>query len=238
MAVPGPVGVVTGLASEARAARVIAENLKGAAPEPIISCAGASPRRAQREARALLSGGARALVSFGVAGGLRPTLAVGSLIIGEEVFTPEHHLLPGSTSWRVALETAARESGLKISSGRIAGSNRVVAHAEAKAALHGLSGALAVDMESHAVAAVAWEAKVPFLALRAILDDAESTLPSIVRGSIDRNGKPRKALVALRLAVTPWNTGALRRLERDSRAAHQALRGLTPLASVLFGGAP
>ena len=237
MVAPGPVGVVTGLASEVRVARSVAEELHDSVPQPLLACAGASPRRADREARALVERGAIALVSFGIAGGLRPALHVGSLVIGEEVFTPEHHLLPGSRSWSSAVEDAANQRGLKVETGRIAGSNRVVARIGAKAALHSVSGAIAVDMESHAVAAVAWERKIPFLALRAIIDDAESHLPSIVRGSVDRRGEPRRTLVALRLAASPWNYGALKRLERDSRTAHQALGGLAPIASVLFGGA-
>jgi hopanoid-associated phosphorylase len=237
MAAPGPVGVVTGLASEVRVARSVAAELHDHIPQPLMACAGASPRRAYRKARALVDQGATALVSFGIAGGLHPALHVGTLVIGAEVFTPEHHLLPGSPSWRGALEKAANETRLKIETGRIAGSNRVVVHTGAKAALHSLSGAIAVDMESHAVAAVAWEKNIPFRALRAIIDDAESHLPSIVRGSINRHGKPRKTLMALRLAASPWNYGALKKLERDSRTAHQALGGLSPIASTLFGGA-
>ena len=109
---------------------------------------------------------------------------------------------------------------------------------KAKLILAALSEARAIDMESHAVATVAWEARVPFVALRSILDEAASGLPSIVRGSVDRHGRPRKLLVAARLALAPWNYKTLKSLERRSRQAHRALAALAPLAPVLFGGAP
>jgi adenosylhomocysteine nucleosidase len=107
-----------------------------------------------------------------------------------------------------------------------------------KQRLAALSQALATDMESHAVAEVAWEAGVPFIALRVILDVASEGLPAIVKGSVDRHGRPRKSLVAARLALAPWNYKVLRRLETESREAHEALSALAPLAPVLFGGPP
>jgi hypothetical protein len=238
MAAPAPIGVVTGLASEARVAEALAADLDMQTPRPLVRCAGASPRRAGRAALALLDKGAAGLISFGIAGALDPALRAGQVVLGCEVFTPLHHLLPSDAAWCAAIEEAAARSGLGLHAGRIAGSDRLVASVSMKQRLAALSEARATDMESHAVASVAWEARVPFVALRSILDEAASGLPSIVRGSVDRHGRPRKLLVAARLVLAPWNYKTLKSLEKESREAHRALVALAPLAPVLFGGAP
>lgn len=238
MAAPAPVGVVTGLASEAEVAEDLADNLEKLFPRPLVRVAGASARRAREVSRALLREGASGLISFGIAGALDPALTRGQIVLAHAVFTPQHHLLPSAGPWCGRIEKEAARAGLDLHSGRLAGSDHLVASPAMKRRLATLSQALATDMESHAVAAVAWAAGVPFIVLRVILDEATEGLPSIVRGSIDRRGQPRKLLMAARLALAPWNYKILRRLEKDSREAHEALRALAPLAPVLFGGPP
>lgn len=232
-----PVGLITGLASEARVAAKLAEGLADDIPKPLIAVAGASARRAGQIAQDLLRQGASALVSFGIAGGLDPNLKVGDYVLATSIFTPEHHLLPCDEGWHEAVFQAAEEAGDRLHQGRFAGSDWAVTSPRLKAWLHHVSGeAMLVDMESHAVARIAWEEKVPFLALRCVVDDAGTSLPSIVRGSIGSTGHPRKALVAFRLALSPWNYQKLRYLEANSKQAHQALEGLSPLAQALFRG--
>src|SRR5688572_19347549 len=71
-------GILTGLAKEAEIARQIS---------PLVACAASDPARAERLARDLISQGATALLSFGIAGGLAPELATGDLVIGTAVST-------------------------------------------------------------------------------------------------------------------------------------------------------
>ncbi len=230
-----PVGLITGLASEARVAERLAEGLPGDIPKPLIAVAGASARRAGQKARDLLREGASALISFGVAGGLDPMLKVGDGVLATSIFTPQHHLLPCDEGWHESVVQAASQSESQLISGRFAGSDWAVTSPRLKAWLHHVSGeAMLVDMESHAIACIAWEEKVPFLALRSVVDDAGTSLPSIVRGSIGRDGRPRKALIAFRLALSPWNYRKLRCLEANSLRAHQTLEGYSPLAQALF----
>ncbi len=230
-----PVGVVTGLASETRIVEDLARDGLPADRRPLVVCAGASAARAGRLAESLLDQGARGLLSFGIAGGLDPRVETGQTVLADSLFTPEHHVLPCDQAWRAALTEAALAQGLAFRSGRMAGSDSILSTAAAKAALHGLCDALAVDMESHAVAAVAYRAKIPFIALRAVADPASDGLPAIVHGSVDRQGRPRAILVAARLAFRPWDLGRLGRLRDRSQAAHNALAGLGPIAPVLFG---
>ncbi len=238
MAAPAPVGVVTGLASEAEVAEGLADSLEKPLPRPIVRVAGASARRARKVSRTLLQEGVSGLISFGIAGALDPALSRGRIVLAREVFTPQHNLLPSDELWRGTIEEEAARVGLDLHSGRLAGSDHLVASPAMKHRLATLSEALATDMESHAVAEAAWKAGVPFIALRVILDTAAEGLPTIVRGSVDRQGRPRKLLVAARLALAPWNYKALRELEAQSIEAHTALRALAPLAPMLFGGPP
>ncbi len=95
-----------------------------------------------------------------------------------------------------------------------------------KAAAHSTSGAVAVDMESHAIAAVAASADVPFVAIRAIADPAGRPLPRAVLGSIGPGGRPRVGHVILGICLRPWETPALLHLRGDTAAALASLRRL------------
>ena len=234
MTAPRPVGVVTGIASEARVVRGLTEG--AGFSQTMIACAAASPQRALEQARGFLRDGAGALVSFGIAGGLDPGLRPGHLVMADAVFTPERHLLPCNPAWRQKLRQAAEAEDIALHPGHLAGSHEVVPTPEAKTELARLSGGRAVDTESHSVALAAQEADVPFVTVRAIADSAGAVLPRAARGSLDAAGNPRVGLVIARLCLRPWELGELRRLRADAKAAHKALWSLEPLVDVLFGG--
>jgi hypothetical protein len=71
-----------------------------------------------------------------------------------------------------------------------------------KRAAAAATGAVAVDMESAAIAAVAERARVPFLALRVVVDGADDALPRGAEQWIDEQGRTRTT-AALR-AVVSW----------------------------------
>ncbi len=230
---PRPVGVITGLASESRVVGHLVIALGTDHPAPLVHCAGARPDRAERLAQQLAEEGAAALLSFGIAGGLHPDLAPGTLVISESLVSLGGADHACDSAWRARLQSGAAG---RLTACRFAGSRGVVRSRQDKAALHRDSGAQVVDMESHRVAAVAAERGLPFLALRAVADPANSSLPHSVIGSIAEDGRPREARVAARLALRPWELPAVARLQRDAKAAHRALRSLTDLAPLLFGG--
>ncbi len=61
----------------------------------------------------------------------------------------------------------------------------------AKATLRAASGALAIDMESAAVAEAAAEAGVPFLVLRVIADPADRAIPPVALHGVAPDGSRR-----------------------------------------------
>ncbi len=214
------VGVLTGLAAEAR---IIQTATSGQTPPPLIASAGANAARARREAERLISSGAEALLSFGLAGGLDPRLAPGDIVVAHEVRLPDGGSLAADAVWRAALLAQAAANGIAAVEGHLAGSDTIVATAQAKAALAARTGALAADMESHALASVANAAGVPFAAVRAVADPAQQSLPHAVLGAVADDGGIRALPVLARLALSPWQMPNVVRLHLNARAALAAL---------------
>lgn len=225
------VGFVTGLAAEAAL-------LTRFETEPLtlgtrVSCVGADSARAASAAEMLVLAGAGALISFGIAGGLDPDLRPGTLLLSDRVIAADGKAIAANETWRRAVLHQADDRNLPVAGGTLAGSDEALRRPGDKAALREHSGARAVDMESHAVGRVAQRSGLPFLVVRAVADPAERALPALIEGSIDVEGRPRIGLVMGRLALAPWELGALLRLRRDASAAlatlEQAIRILGPV---------
>ncbi len=185
----------------------------------LVGCAGADAARAGLLARRLVEQGVAGLVSFGLAGGLDPALPSGTLLLPSLVMLPDGRALATDPAWRqraAALLPEARSSAL-------AGSDRALVSVADKAALRGASGAGAVDMESHAVAAAAVAAGLPFLVIRAIADPAGRALPKAALAGLSPDGGSRPGAVLLALVRRPDQLIGLIRLISDSAAAFAAL---------------
>jgi len=204
------VGVLVGMESEAALLP----------PEALVAIAGADPVAAEYQARRLLDLGAQALLSFGIAGGLDPTLASGDLIVATGVIDGLDHF-PTDSVWMCRLLNALPEARR----GPVFSAHGVITGARSKRGLFASIGARAVDMESGAVARVAAGAGCPFAVLRAVADPATFSLPSAAAAGLGPDGKARPLAVLGRLALRPWQLPGLIRLGLDSRTAHLALRG-------------
>jgi nucleoside phosphorylase len=158
----------------------------------------------------------RLVVSCGFAGGLDPALAPGDLVLATAVRSAGGGALGGPEAPRLA--AAAALNGLRCVQGELVCATSVAATPEEKRAL-ARSGAVAVDMESYPVAQAAGEAGVPWLALRAIVDPLDSSLPPFAREARRDYFWP-----ALRYALSgPRAALALVRLARGASRAGAAL---------------
>ena len=148
------------------------------------------------------------MISFGVAGGLDPSLKSGDVVVATEV-------VDGESRWQAGLalsEELIDGSGLggqRWFAPVSAGVEQVVVGQAGKAVLHAETGASAVDMESHIAAAYATEAGLPFAALRVISDPATRGLPAIARSAIKPNGNIDLKKVLGGLARNPLTLRAL-----------------------------
>ena len=107
--------------------------------------------------------------------------------------------------------------------GKLVTAPRVVAAASEKRRLGEQTGALAVDMESAAVAQCAAAAGVPMVALRAITDSADENLPLDFELCFDPDGQFHPTRLIGLLARRPLAVGGFMRLGRHSARAGQAL---------------
>ena len=220
---PRPILIVTGLVQEARIA---------AGPGMTVICSSSDPQ----QLRALLTvfdpSTIRGVISFGVAGGLDPTLRSGGVVVATEV-------LAGDTRWLAGLalnEELIASVALgrrRVVRGGLAGVEEVVVARDGKAALRSETGAAAVDMESHIAAAYAAEAGLPFAALRVISDPASRALPALARSAIKPNGEIDLRKVLRGLARNPMT---LRALVSTGIDFNRALRSLRGCRSFLLGG--
>jgi hypothetical protein len=108
-------------------------------------------------------------------------------------------------------------------SGSIAGVDAMVTTPEAKAALHGRSGAVAVDMESHIAARFAARHDLPLAVLRAISDGADHALPPAAQRGMRPDGGMDIGAVLMALAANPRQLPALIRTGIEAEKGFSAL---------------
>lgn len=220
---PRPVLIVTGLVQEARIA---------AGPGMIVICSSSDPAQLRALLATLDASSFRGVISFGVAGGLDPSLKSGDVVVATEVLSGDTRFLAGLALNEEMIASAALKRR-RVVRGGLAGVEQVIAATACKAALHSETGAAAVDMESHIAAAYATEAGIPFAALRVISDPANRSLPALAKSAIKPNGDIDLRKVLRGVARNPMT---LRDLVSTGIDFNRALRSLRGCRSFLIGG--
>lgn len=167
-----------------------------------------------------------------MAGGLDPSLASGTLVLVESVVGPDGGIFPTDPAWRSAVAAELSAASIDFVVGAGAGVDQSIFHPGPKKVLFDDTGALCVDMESHAVMRVAREHNVPGLAIRAIADSARDTLPEVAMAAIDSGGSVRYGALAARLSRQPAELVDLIGLWRMSRPAFTGLGRVASLPSL------
>ncbi len=222
-----PVGIVCALATEARHLRVATpraartDRLLALADGSLLAVSGIGAEAAAHGASALVAAGARSLASFGLAGGLDPALQPGDIVLASEVVSLSGGLIPTALAWRERLASVLASHRMRQA--RLLGSARAIATVEQKAAMFRDTGAAAVDMESLAVAEVAKAHRLPFIAVRVIVDAAGDVLPQTIAAAADRAGELKLWRLMMALALAPSDLSPLLRLARRYRAASRSL---------------
>jgi len=165
-----------------------------------------------------LARGARAVISFGIAGGLADDLPSGTWLVARAIVTRGARW-PCDAAWAKIL--AERLPGAITV--ELAGMDTPVMDPAAKRALHRATGAAAVDTESHIAAALARSHELPFAAFRVVADSARRRLPPAAAVALTPEGKIKRAAVLGSLARAPGQLPALLRIAVDARTAFRAL---------------
>lgn len=148
------------------------------------------------------------VLSAGFAGALDPTLQLGDVILAENFTAPS--LLKRSP------EGAKR--------GKLVSRARPAELVEEKAALFRETGALAVDMETEAIAGACQRAGPPLLAIRAISDRADEALPAPLAEWFDlARQRPRPRRLVAYLCRRPSAIWPFVRFVRGLPVARRAL---------------
>jgi len=224
------VGVVAALSAEARAlgpsmprgGNPLICELALLGDGALLAVSGIGCAAAQAAARALIDAGVSGLMTFGMAGGLDPALESGSVVLPCELIAADGARITASRSWRERV--AAAVSPLRaVSEGALLTSRRAIDSPADKAAAFRATGAVAVDMESAAVADIAAHHGLPFIAVRVIVDTAADKLPRAVVNA-SRAGRVRIGHLIAGLVLAPGEVAALIRLTQRYRVATRSLR--------------
>ncbi len=200
--------VVVGLAFEARIAA--ASGLR-------VICAG-DGRQLRPTLHEAIAVGCRGLISFGIAGGLAEGLRSGTCIVASGIVSTGGQLPTDRLRSQALLQAMPGAV-----SGLLAGAPGPVATPEEKRALHRATGALAVDTESHVVAAAAAHHRLPMTAVRVVCDPVTRTLPEIALGAIRPDGSTDVLALLRALLRRPDNMTELLQIALEARLARAKL---------------
>jgi hopanoid-associated phosphorylase len=199
---------LVGLAFEARIA---------AGPGVLVVCRGDGYEASELPVLAARHG-CRSIISFGVAGGLLPELVPGDCVVASTI-VDYPTLRAADPMWSRKLLEAIPDAR----HGPIVGVNSVVSDPAEKRVLHDMTGAVAVDMESHLVARSAAAHGLAFAAVRVIIDPAYRVVPPAAMLAMGPSGAADVSLMMRELLIRPWQLSALLRIAADAYAARAAL---------------
>ena len=199
--------------------RIPIDALSRNCPQVIVS--GPGPDNAYRAARDAIASGAKALISFGIAGGLSLPATTGTVLLPQALVCDAGRWEP-SANWLARLREALNAQ-FTIADGPLYSAQQVLTDPTQKRALASSTGCVAVDMESAAVAKAAAESQLAFVALRVVADGPDDALPDGIERLVTASGRTR--LIGLpRMLLPPRRFRLLLQLGAHSRIARDVLR--------------
>ena len=176
----------------------------------------------------------RLLVSLGYSGALEPHLRTGDLVVGSAYL---HGAEPPVSGVPLATRAAVllRESGLSVQEGPILTVDEPLLSPRAKRRAHQGSGALVVDMEGRWIAEAAARKGVPLMGIRAVLDEAQFSLPAFVATIVADSGR-REWAHAIHAMPHPSAFRSILPLAMKSRGASRALEVAAQSVVAAFAG--
>jgi adenosylhomocysteine nucleosidase len=198
---------------------------------------GIGHRRATEAARRAfdLMPGAELVIGTGVVGALSSGLKPGDLVLSDRVLSIHtdgklaEEVTAVSDAHLRAVGRSLASAGIAYSTGAILTSHRVLATGTEKRRAKESTGAIAVDMETAAVAAEAAARGHPFVAIRAVLDEVDDEVVGAEMADEDGNVRPLAATSYL--IRNPATMLRLPRMMRNlSRATASIADALTAIA--------
>lgn len=179
---------------------------------------GVGADRAYGAGKRLIESGADALVSWGTAAALVPALRPGSLLLPRKVIACDGSEFAVDAEWQQRVRERLRTE-LPVHTAPLADAGRALLSTADKRTLAQRSGAAAADMESAALAVLAYEAGIPLLVVRAVVDSAGVAVPARLAAAARGDGSVSVLSTVAWLACSPSQWPAAFELARGFRAA-------------------
>lgn len=187
-----------------------------------VAYAGAGFDNAAAAAQLLADKGIHCLISWGCAAGLAAGIKPGDLLLASQIdngtrqFDTDSQL---SASLRQSLPT-----NINVHAGKLYSCNRLVSSSLEKQRIHQQTQAMGLDMESAAIADVAFRANLPVMVVRSIADPVGQTLPQAVIQALNSQGQVELPKLLRYLLWHPFEVKALIQLGLHFNAAQKTLK--------------
>jgi adenosylhomocysteine nucleosidase len=233
-------GIIAALPAEQRTLsthRIASGEWIGLSDNTLLALSGAGPERAAAAGRRLIEEGVNALLSWGCAAGLESTLVPGSLVLPKTLTAADGRLHSVDSTWHQRLHRCLSERFV-VHTGSVVESRHLVVEATEKTALFDRFRGIALDMESVAIAQLAAENGIPFVAIRTVADPADSNLPQSVAQAMDHRGDIDLRKLLWYTLAHPAEFPRLLRLGRHFHAAQRTLKRVARQAGASFLASP
>jgi len=190
-----------------------------------IIYSGAGSENAANAARQLTETGIDCLISWGCAAGLSNTLKPGDLVLANQVMT-DCKQYDVDADWHNELLRQIRHDRFSLQTGTLFTSTKLIDRSEEKKRIQNESQAIALDMESAAIAEAAQHAGVPFLVIRSIADPVSADLPAAISASLNDEGEVALFRLLRHLLRHPTEVIGLIQLGLHFHAAQQTLKAI------------
>jgi adenosylhomocysteine nucleosidase len=200
----------------------------------LVVYSGAGSANAQAAAELLITKGATRLMSWGCAAALSATLKPGDLTLADKLIDAEGGARDAkscvstfcvSPDWHSYTNKLLSMYAI-VHTGSLAESKSIVSSSKDKKQLQSITGAIALDMESIAIAKVARQYALPFLAIRAIADPVNMDLPLAINYSLNNQGDIVLGKLLMFLVFHPAEFPGLIKLGLHFNAARNTLKSI------------
>jgi len=195
----------------------------------LVAYSGAGPVNSQSAAELLVAKGATRLISWGCAAALSASLKPGDLILADKLMDAEggrDAKFCVSTDWHSHAKNSLA-TFVVVHTGCLAESISIVSSSKDKKQLHSITGAVALDMESIAIARVAMQHTLVFLSIRVIADPVNMNLPLAINHSLNGRGEIVLGKLLLFLFLHPAELPGLIKLGLYFHAAKKTLKSVS-----------
>ena len=189
----------------------------------LVAYSGAGPDNAKAAAELLASRGTTQLISWGCAAALDEALNPGDLTLADALIDADNNRIDIDSDWQRYAKNSLSKF-LTVHTGCLAESKSIVSSSKDKKQLQSITGAIALDMESIAIAKVAKQYGLPFLAIRAVADPVNMNLPRAINHSLNEQGDIVLSKLLLFIALHPAEIPGLIQLGLHFKAAKNTLK--------------